>query len=133
MSMEAITRDGEVIPLSRDLGLRGRVLRVGWELPVDLSEAEWRSGGSLLAKIERSVSWWLGDWYAFGEARYGERKAIVEAEDWEGPAYPICRNAASIANAFELSRRRDNLSYSHHVERGAAIYAKQIIHVAVIS
>jgi hypothetical protein len=25
-------------------------------------------------------------------------------------------NAASIANAFELSRRRDNLSFKHHAE-----------------
>ncbi len=24
---------------------------------------------------ERSVSWWIGDRWAFGEARYGERKA----------------------------------------------------------
>jgi hypothetical protein len=46
-------------------------------------------------------------------------KAIVEAEDWEGPAYQTCRNAASIANAFELSRRRDNLSFKHHVEVAA--------------
>ena len=35
----------------------------------------------------RSVSWWLGDWWAFGEALYGLRKAIVEAEDWEGPGW----------------------------------------------
>lgn len=53
--VEGITRDGEVIPLSRDLGLRGKVLRVGWELPADLSEDEWRAGGALLGKIERSV------------------------------------------------------------------------------
>jgi hypothetical protein len=46
-------------------------------------------------------------------------KAIVEAEDWEGPAYQTCRNAASIANAFELSRRRDNLTFRHHAEVSA--------------
>jgi hypothetical protein len=53
--------------------------------------------------------WWLGDWWALGESRYGERKAIVEAEDWEGPAYQTCRNAASIATAFEMSRRQPML------------------------
>jgi len=36
---------------------------------------------------------------------FGERKAIVAAEDWEGRTYQTSRNAAS----FELSRRRDNL------------------------
>jgi hypothetical protein len=48
-----------------------------------------------------------------------ERKAIVKTEDWEGPKYQTCRNAASIANAFELSRRRDNLTFKHHAEVAA--------------
>jgi N6-adenosine-specific RNA methylase IME4 len=99
-----------------DLGFRGNVSRVAWELPSDLSETEWREAGAILGRVEHSVSWWLGDWWAFGENRYGDRKAIVEADDWEGPAYQTCRNAASIAGAFELSRRRDNLSFSHHAE-----------------
>jgi hypothetical protein len=42
----------------------------------------WAANG----KIEGSVQWWLGDWWAFGEHLYGDRKAIVEAESWEGPA-----------------------------------------------
>ncbi|MGH7085947.1 MAG: hypothetical protein ACREFN_13255 [Acetobacteraceae bacterium] len=62
----------------------------------------------------------LGDWWAFGEARYGERKAVVEAEDWDGPAYQTCRNSAAVCTAFpEMSRRRDNLSFSHHAEVAA--------------
>jgi hypothetical protein len=43
-----------------------------------------------------------------------ERKAIVEAKDWEEPSYQTCRDAAWIAENFELSRRRDNLSFAHH-------------------
>ena len=46
----------------------------------------------------------------------GERKAIVEAEDWDGVAYQTCRDAAWIAAKFDLSRRRDNLSFSHRTE-----------------
>ena len=99
-----------------DLGFRGNVSRVAWELPSDLPETEWREAGTILGRVEHSVSWWLGDWWAFGENRYGDRKAIVEADDWDGPAYQTCRNAASIASAFELSRRRDNLSFNHHAE-----------------
>jgi hypothetical protein len=78
------------------------------------------AGGALLGKIERSVSWWLGDWWAFGEARYGERKAIVEAEDWEGPVYQTCRDPAWVASRFELSRRKDNLTFKHHAEADRA-------------
>ena len=53
-----------------------------------------------------------------GEARYGERKAIVEAEDWEGPKFEVCANKASICRAFPLesSRRRERLSFNHHAE-----------------
>ncbi len=128
MDIEGITKDGEIVPLSRNLGLRGRVLQVGWELPSDLSEEDWRSAGALLGKIERSVSWWLGDWWAFGESRYGERKAIVTAEDWEGPDYMTCRWAASIATKFgrpnnpaeaHLPKRREGLSFQHHAEVAA--------------
>jgi N6-adenosine-specific RNA methylase IME4 len=107
---------GQVIPLSSGLGLRGRVLPTGWDLPGDLTEIEWRSAGELLGKVERSVSWWLGDWWAFGETRYGERKAIVEDQDWDGPSYQTCFNASNVAKRFELNRRRLSLGFSHHAE-----------------
>ena len=116
---EGVTIDGEVVPLSRDLGLRGRVLRVGWELPEDLSESEWRSAGELLGKVEHSVSWWIGDWWAFGNAKYGQRKAVVEAEDWDGPAFQTCVNASNVAQRFETNRRRLVLSFAHHAEVAA--------------
>ena len=45
-----------------------------------------------------------------------ERKAIVEAEDWEGPDFQTCMNAASVCRAFETSRRREVLSFRHYAE-----------------
>jgi hypothetical protein len=89
------------------------------ELPGDLDIDEWRPIGTQLKKLDTRVSWWLGDGWAFGEARYRDRKARVEAEDWDGPAYQTCRNAATISRSFEASRRRDTLSYSHHAELAA--------------
>jgi N6-adenosine-specific RNA methylase IME4 len=71
----------------------------------------------MLGKVNRSVSWWLGDWWVYGEHRYGERKAIVESEDWEGPTFDVCKNTASVCRAFdERSRRHDLLSFKHHAE-----------------
>jgi hypothetical protein len=49
----------------------------------------------------------------------GRRKAIVDAEDWEGPAYQTCRDSAWVASRFELSRRKDNLTFNHHAEVAA--------------
>lgn len=117
--IEPFTNDGEIIPMTGSMGLRGSVQRVGWDLPADMTDAEWREAGELLGKVERSVSWWLGDWWAFGEKRYGERKAIVEADDWEGPNFEACRNTAVVARAFEMSRRRDALTFTHHAEVAA--------------
>jgi N6-adenosine-specific RNA methylase IME4 len=117
--VEGVTKDGEVISLSGNLGLRGRVLRVGWELPDDLTESEWCEAGEMIGKVERSVSWWLGDWWAFGETRYGQRKAIVSADGWDGPKFQACADAASVCRAFETSRRREVLSFQHHREVAA--------------
>ena len=39
--------------------------------------------------VKRLLMWWLGDWWAFGAAKgYGDRKRVVEGEDWEGPDLP---------------------------------------------
>ena len=105
-----------VVPLSGTLGLRGRLLRVAWDLPADITQGEWAEAGKLLGKIEHSASWWLGDWWAFGEARYGQRKALVQSGDWDGPSMQTCADAASVCRAFEVSRRREVLSFKHHRE-----------------
>ena len=53
-----------------------------------------------------------GDWWAFGEHKYGDRKALVEREDWEGPAFDTCVKAAWVCKQFEsLLRRRLNLAF----------------------
>jgi hypothetical protein len=122
MSVETLHQSGfytgpALSSATRDLGFRGRVSQVGWELPSDLSEAEWREAGAILGRVEHSVSWWLGDWWAFGENRYGDRKAIVEAEDWNGPAFQTCVNAGNVCKKFKTTnRRRLALSFKHHAE-----------------
>jgi hypothetical protein len=69
------------------LGLRGKIDPLGWSIPSNLPEAEWIKAGRSLGRAERSVMWWIGDWWAFGVHKYGDRRAIVEADGWEGPAY----------------------------------------------
>ena len=50
------------------------------------------------------------------EAAFGERKAIVENEDWDGPDFQTCANAAAVSRKVETSRRRDVLTFNHHAE-----------------
>ena len=86
------------------------------ELLGSMSEAVWRDVGATLGKMSSATNWWIGDWWAFGEHRYGDRKALVESDDWQGPGFQSCMNAAAVAQAFETSRRREVLSFSHHAE-----------------
>lgn len=99
--------------------LRGETTLTGWRLPGDMAVEEWKAAGQALGRIERAVMWWIGDWWAYGEHRYGDRKAIVEAPGWTGPSFQTCMNAALVCRAFETSRRREVLSFKHHAEVAA--------------
>ena len=46
--------------------------------------------------------------------RYRDRKALVESENWPGPSFENCANAASVCWAFETSSRHELLSFKHH-------------------
>jgi hypothetical protein len=60
----------------------------------------------------------------FRRASLWRGAAVVEAEDWEGPDFQTCANAASVCKAIETSRRREVLSFAHHAEV-AALPVKQ--------
>jgi len=88
-----------------------------FELPNKLPEKDWREIGIALGRMRGSMQWWLGDWWRYDGHGYGDRKAMVESDDWEGPQFEVCKNAASVCRAFaETSRRRDVLSFNHHAE-----------------
>jgi hypothetical protein len=74
-----------------------------------------RGVGRRAAGIDGTVMWWVGDWWEAGH-RYGSRRAAVEAEDWEGPAYQTCVNAGNVASCFDPNRRRLDLPWSYHAE-----------------
>ncbi len=70
---------------SNALALPGEVTRTSLVLPSSMSEADWQSVGEKLTEAERSVTWWVGDWWAFGEKKeYGERKAFAESLEAQG-------------------------------------------------
>ena len=107
--------------------LTGEYQADGVASSVSLFEAEWLQAGIVLGRLERTVLWLIGDWWRFGNKTYGSRKALVDRRDWEGPSYQTCRNAASVAEKFQLSRRRYNLSFAHHAEV-AALHPAQADH-----
>jgi hypothetical protein len=103
-----------LIPLLSELTDGARIAPVGLQLPEHLSAEKWQSIGRGLGQVTEATQWWIGDWWAFGEHRYGERKALVESQEWSGPSYQTCRIAGVVSNAFGMFRRRNNLSFEHH-------------------
>jgi hypothetical protein len=87
-------------------------------LPESLTFEQWEEIGAELANRARKLNWWIGDWWAAGHHRYGER-ARLAARGLFGKEFKTLANIASVCRAFEPSRRREHLSWSHHAEAAA--------------
>lgn len=85
----------------------------GWSPDSDLDLTQWRAIGGSLGRLGRYSQWWIGDWLLYARGKWGEMYA--EAVKITGYDYGSLRNMASVAQTFDLSRRRDKLSYGHHV------------------
>jgi hypothetical protein len=78
---------------------------------------EWTAYGRKLGAVGRACGWWIGDWLNFGNAAYGEkysRAARISRYDVQ-----TLMNMAYVASRYEISRRRENISWSHHAELAA--------------
>lgn len=86
----------------------------GWVAPEDIDLATWLVYGRRLGTVGRGVAWWIGDWLRYGNGKYGEkysRAARVTGYDVQS-----LTNMVYVASRFELPRRREQLSWSHHAE-----------------
>ena len=89
---------------------------LGLAIPENISFEHWLAVGKHLALADNALAWRIGDWWIYGEHRHGDRIAVLRTKGWSGPSFGACRNYATVARAFETSRRRDALSFSHHRE-----------------
>jgi hypothetical protein len=107
------------------MGLERAVVtrRTGLYLPPEMPFTTWQRIGRQIYLISDSSAWWWGDWLVFGEDRYPDRyrRAIAETS----LEYQTLRNYAWVARRFPISRRRDRLSFQHHVEVAAQPEADQ--------
>jgi hypothetical protein len=83
-------------------------------LPEGMPFASWQELGSHVTLVANCSAWWLGDWLVYGERSYGHRYKQAIARTSLG--YQTLRNYAWVARTFPVSRRRDTLSFGHHVE-----------------
>jgi hypothetical protein len=103
--------------IRRRLEIPGEVSPVGLKLPKGLFFEQWETIVAQLLMVTRACMWWWGDALAYGERKYGAmyKQALARA-DYD---YQTLRDAVWVSGRFELSRRRDKLSWSHHREVAA--------------
>ena len=80
-------------------------------LPDDMSRDKWEDAGCVLKQIESGMQWWIGDWWAFGERKWGTGQQICEAL---GFSYATVTTYASISRSYESLSRLKDLTHKHH-------------------
>jgi hypothetical protein len=88
--------------------------RIGWSPDSELNLPQWQTIGRSLGRLGRYSQWWIGDWLLYANRRWGEM--YTEAGKITGYDYGSLRNMAYVAQRFEMSRRRDKLSWTHHAD-----------------
>ncbi|MFE6619125.1 LmbU family transcriptional regulator [Streptomyces sp. NPDC057740] len=78
------------------------------------SFSTWEELGTELFSFADSSTWWIADWLVYGEALFHDR--YEEAIKRTSLSYQTLRNYSWVARAFPLARRRQGLSFSHHLE-----------------
>ena len=100
----------------RDLAFPGVTLTAtGMEAHAPSFE-QWEAVGHFLQRAEGSILFWVGDWILHGESRddWGDRYEDAIARF--GLEYQTIANIKSVAQRIDISRRRENLTWTHHAE-----------------
>ncbi len=67
-----------------------------------------------LKEVEKSIQWVIGDWLNYGKRHYNqEYTQALEIVDYTRGSL---HNIAWVCGAVELSRRREDLGFNHHIE-----------------
>lgn len=106
------TRTSEPLRASSSAQAPGSRSPVAWSPSQELNANEWAAAGRRIGAVGRCIQWLLGDWIAYGNAKFGERYA--RAAKITGYDTQTLMNMVYVASRFEISRRRENLSWSHH-------------------
>jgi hypothetical protein len=104
-------------------GREAELTSVAWVAGTELTYAEWLRQGRRLGVVGRSAAWWIGDWVRYGAARYGRKYEL--ATRVTGYEHQTLLNMVYVATRFEISRRREKLSWSHHAELAALGFEEQ--------
>jgi hypothetical protein len=90
----------------------GLVGPVSWSAGPQIDFRDWVLEGRRIGLISRGSPWWIGDWLLYGSARWGEMYVVAARITGYDPK--SLRNMRYVASRFDLSFRKDKLTWSHH-------------------
>lgn len=91
---------------------RMRMTAIGLQIEGAISEEEYIAFGEAVVQLNTAYQWIVGDYLAYGEdANYGDAKRIATMLHRDPTTL---WNWTSICRRVEYSRRREDLSFSHH-------------------
>ena len=91
----------------------GVITPTGLTLDPDISFMRYEALGRLLGRMHDATKWWIADWLLYGEQRFGERAAQAAAATVRSERTLV--NYAWTASNVPPTRRRESLSFTHHV------------------
>jgi hypothetical protein len=108
---------------ARALRAPARITAAGLLITPGIDFDAWAAMGRRITGISNSCAWCLGDWLVYGGDAFPDRyKTALAATSLD---YQTLRNYAWVARRFEMSRRRDDLSFQHHAELASLAPAEQ--------
>ena len=110
-------RDQNLVDSQGVRPVQAELTSVAWVAHGELGYDEWLRHGGRLGVASRSAGWWIGDWIRYGSTHYGSKYAM--AARVTGYDDQTLMNMVYVATRFEVSRRREKLSWSHHAEVAA--------------
>ena len=110
---QQLAMDGEAFRAIVSLAEAGAITPTS----LDLSDPEmafetYEMLGAYLGRMNRSCSWWIGDWLVFGEGTYGER--FAQAVGATGLAEQTLLNRTYVCRNVPRSMRRAAVPFSVH-------------------
>lgn len=100
-----------------------RLTPTGLIAPDEMTQESWEEVGRLLFRLEGSIQWLIGDWLVYGGAvGWGDLPKLAKAL---GRDYQTLRNYTVVCRAYDLYRRRYNLTFGHYQAAASLVLDQQ--------
>lgn len=90
------------------------VTALGLRLVFEPTFDQWLKFGRKLWAMRTSLQWCVGDWLVYGEGKGEWGETYAQAVDVTHYAPQTLANFAWVSSRIDISRRREDLSWSHH-------------------